>query len=286
MNLIHTADGNHYRRWVNLIFAFFWPGSAQFLAGSYIWLAFLVHPKTHLSVVSMGPLEWVPFALWVVITVDGFRLSVTRLPLKRWALYFGLLSSLTILPAFGIRTFLVQPFKVPTGAMHPTIMGNRQDAEGNPIPGDNLFVNKWIYRWTEPQRGDVIVFRTKGLTDVIDGTVFIKRLVGLPGETIHIDPPYVIVDDVKLTDPQIFREISESQKGFKGYWLSYPASSGDAYLMSPTNALTLGADEYLVLGDNSQNSKDGRYFGAIKRDAILGKAFYIYAPADRKGRIR
>lgn len=59
-----------------------------------------------------------------------------------------------------------------------------------------------------------------------------------------------------------------------------------AYLTSPTKAITLGADEFLVMGDNSQNSLDGRHFGAIKRDAILGKAFYIYAPADRKGWIR
>lgn len=301
MKLIHTADGNYYRRWVNLIFTFFLPGSAQFLAGrkragilwflSYqavtlVWFAYLIHPKTLLSVVSMGPLEWVPATLWWVIVADGFRFPVSRLPLKRWALYFGLWSCLTILPAFGIRTFLVQPFKVPGKAMQPTIMGNRQDAEGNTILGDHLFVNKWIYRWEKPQRGDVIAFRTKGLKTVEEDTVFVKRLVGLPGETIRIDPPHVNVNGIRITEPPIFREISEKQNGFKGYYLAYPDSSVDAYLASPTNAITLGANEYLVMGDNSQNSKDGRYFGPIKRDVILGKAFYIYAPAERKGRIR
>jgi len=58
-----------------------------------------------------------------------------------------------------------------------------------------------------------------------------------------------------------------------------------AYLTSSSDRIILGPDEYLVWGDNSRNSLDGRYFGPIKRIAIVGKAFYIYAPADRKRKI-
>jgi signal peptidase I len=58
-----------------------------------------------------------------------------------------------------------------------------------------------------------------------------------------------------------------------------------APLASPSARLTLGSDEYLVLGDNTRNSLDGRYFGPVKRSAIVGKVFYIYAPAGRKQRI-
>jgi signal peptidase I len=301
MKLIHTADGIHYRRWVNLIPSILLPGSAQFLAGrrmaGIVWflgfqavslamVAFLIHPKSRFSVVEMGPFEWLPFTMMVATAIDGFRHPIRRLHLKGWARFICLWFCLTILLPLGVRAFLVQPFKVPSGGMNPTILGNRKTAEGNQIPGDNLLVNKLSYRLSAPQRGDVVVFRTKGLETVQADTFFVQRLVGMPGETIRIDPPYVTVDGVRLIDPPIFQEISERQNGFTGYCLAYGTLPMDAYLTSPTNAITLGSEEYLVLGDNSPNSKDGRYFGPIKRKAILGKAFYIYAPADRKGRIR
>ena len=166
--------------------------------------------------------------------------------------------------------------------MSPTIMGNRQDAEGNCILGDHMFVNKLIFRVSEPRRGDVIVFKTKGIPSLKQDTIYIKRLVGLPGETIRIDPPYVSVNGTRLMEPPIFREIAEGRNGFGGYHLAISNSTTAAYLSSPASEITLGPEEYLVLGDNGKNSLDGRYFGPIKRNAILGRAFYIYAPAERK----
>lgn len=162
--------------------------------------------------------------------------------------------------------------------MQPTIMGNRKDAAGNRIIGDHVFVNKLIYHFSVPKRGDVIVFKTKGIKSpyVRPNEYYIKRLVGLPGETIGIEPPYIIVNGQKLTSPAIFKKIADGQNGYGGYLTR---------LTTSFSTITLGPDEYFVLGDNSKNSLDGRYYGPIRREAIIGKAFYIYTPADRKRRI-
>ena len=104
----------------------------------------------------------------------------------------------------------------------------------------------------------------------------------MPGETISIDPPYLVVNGKRITQPEIFRKIAEAHE-FAGFRLAGPGVS--AFLRSPADKITLASDQYLVLGDNATNSLDGRYFGPIKRSSIIGKAFYTYAPADRKGRI-
>lgn len=300
MKIFQTPDGMHYRRWVNFVPSFLLPGSAQFLSGRrtagvamfllYIvlcatLLGILIHPKIGYSVVQMGPLGWVLFPAALLIAGESLRRPIPPLGFRRWGALLVVGLAIPILSALAIRAFLVQPFKIPTGAMEPTIMGNRTDAHGNQVLGDHLFVNKLIYRLSEPRRGDVVVFRTRGLPFVNQDTCYIKRIAGLPGETIGIDPPYLLVNDAKITEPAIFRKIAEEKNGFSGFCPAMPGSPLSAPLASPSARITLGPDEYLVLGDNTRSSLDGRYFGPIKRKAIMGKAVYIYAPADRKRKI-
>lgn len=300
MRLIHTIEGAHYRRWVNLIPSWLFPGSAQFLSGRrsagialfvlYLFLcaglvAFLVHPKTAYSVVDLGPFHWFLLPFWLLIAGDSLRRSIPRLGFRGWGIFVAVCVGIPTVFALGVRTFLVQPFKVPTGAMQPTIMGNRKAADGSQILGDHIFVNKFTYRFSKPQRGDIIVFRTKGLPGVEQDTCHVKRLAGLPGETLGIDPPYLLVNEKRITAPAIFRRIAEGEDGLAGFCPATPMAAFPAPLASLSARLTLGPDEYLVLGDTTRNSLDGRYFGPVKRSAIIGKAFYIYAPADRKQRI-
>ena len=299
MRLFHTADGKYYRRWVNVVLTWFLPGSAQFLSGRktqgwscvagfvllFAWIAALCHPAVPWSVLDPIALG-VPFlAFPIVAMVDAARHPIQRLSWIGWLSFFAVYAGVLILSLVP-RTFIMEPFKIPTGAMAPTLLGLRTDDDGEEIPGDHIWVNRLAYRSHGPQRGDVVVFKTAGIPLVPQDTHYVKRVVGLPGETVSIDSPYVVVDGNRVLDPPVFREIAERQNGHCGYVAAGTVSGKTFPLASPSDRITLGVDEYMVFGDNSTNSFDGRYYGPVKRQSIIGKAEFIYAPADRKRWLR
>jgi len=153
--------------------------------------------------------------------------------------------------ALIIRTFIVTPFKIPTGSMEPTLK-----------PGDKIFVSRFIYRFRKPQRGDVIVFRYPEDPK----RDFIKRLVAFGGETIEIAGGKVKINGEALDAPEIFQEIRYENRG------AYGASDAQ---------ITIPYDCYFVLGDNSKSSRDSRYWGFMPRKFLLGKAFVIWWPPWR-----
>jgi len=112
-----------------------------------------------------------------------------------------------------------------------------------------VIVDKVTYALSRPQRGDVVVFAREG-----QPKDYIKRVIGLPGETIEISNGVVYVDGRLLDEP-------------------YAARSSRSY-----PALRLGADEYFVMGDNRGNSTDSRDFGPIRPDDIVGRAWIVYWP--------
>jgi signal peptidase I len=148
---------------------------------------------------------------------------------------FVILAVLIVLP---IRLFLAQPFVVEGESMHPTFEN-----------GDYLIVDELTYRFETPRRGDVIVFRYPGNPSIF----YIKRIVGLPNESVSINRGKVTItrtDGTKLT-------LDESY-----------AVSEDATYSENTH---LGANEYFVLGDNRPNSSDSRVWGALPANDIIGK---------------
>ncbi|OQX53746.1 MAG: signal peptidase I [Candidatus Omnitrophica bacterium 4484_213] len=152
--------------------------------------------------------------------------------------------------AMFIRTFFVQAFKIPTGSMRPTL-----------IEGDRILVNKLIYRFKEPRRGDIIVFRYP-LNPKRD---FIKRLIGLEGETVEINNGNIFING-EPTDNEILRKFyyyNYGKYGKEGVGVKVPERS------------------FFVLGDNSAVSRDSRYWGFVWRRNLLGKAFLIYWPPKR-----
>jgi signal peptidase I len=157
--------------------------------------------------------------------------------------------------ALVIRTFVVTPFKIPTGSMEPTL-----------VPGDKIFVNRFIYRFRAPERGDVIVFRYP-LNPRRD---FIKRLVAFGGETVEIADGKIWVDGKQIVTPEIFEEVFYYNRG------EYGAEDG---------RIEVPEGYYFVLGDNSSSSKDSRYWGFVPQKFLLGKAFVIWWPTSRIGRI-
>lgn len=165
--------------------------------------------------------------------------------------------------AIVVRTFVVQAFKIPTGSMEPTLHGAKWG-------GDKILVNKFIYRFQDPERGDIIVFSTKGIRGLDKGKDYIKRLVGLPGDKVEIKQGNIFVNGKILEDPDIFLQHRYFNTDFEDGPFGHTGES-----------ITVPADSYFVLGDNSANSRDSRYWGFVPRKSIKGKAMVIYWPPSR-----
>ena len=159
--------------------------------------------------------------------------------------------AIAIVLAMIIRTFVVQAFKIPTGSMRPTL-----------IEGDRILVNKFIYKFKEPERGDVIVF----VSPEDKKKDFIKRLVGLSGENIEISNGTILINNKAVRNDSVIRE-------------RYYYNRGDFGKESQT--IEVPEDAYYVLGDNSISSRDSRYWGFLPKKYLLGKAFLIYWPPTR-----
>ena len=131
--------------------------------------------------------------------------------------------------------------------------------------GDNLIVDKLSYRFSEPQRFDIIVFPFR----YAEKTYYIKRIIGLPGETIYIDGNGTIFIDGEELKENYGKEVIKDP--------------GSAY-----EPITLGEDEYFVLGDNRNNSSDSRdpVVGNIHRDEFIGKAWMRIWPLNKIGMIK
>ncbi len=131
--------------------------------------------------------------------------------------------------------------------------------------GQEILMNRILYRISMPKRGDVIVFLPNGNQNT---HFYVKRVVGLPGETVQIREGNVYIDGVLLAENELFDKI---------------ADPGIAQ-----SELLLGSDEFFVLGDNRNSSEDSRSgnIGAVKKDSIIGRAwFHMAAQGDSMGMI-
>jgi len=164
------------------------------------------------------------------------------------------------------------------------------------ISGDFVFVNRWKWNFSHPTRGEVMVFSTTGITALQQGTHYIKRMMGLPNETLQVKAPNLLVNGVAVTGPLRVGQISRKEK----VWPKGPAYSGfnpsgtrqiflpGKSLADETDSVTLRGDQYYAMGDNSFNSFDSRYWGPVPERNLLGPATVVYWPftSPRFGRIR
>ncbi len=205
--------------------------------------------------------------------------------------------------ALAIRQFVIEPFRIPSGSMFPTL-----------LIGDHLFVNKLAYGpkvplselrlpgFSEPKRGDVVVFEVARPRNKIGGRDikpvdlapegtptedFVKRLVGLPGDRVAWRGSEVFINDVPLevlpTDEQF---VDESGRTFPMSWedlgdcrhaiLDDPRSRsrGDSRLDRGTWVVEPG--RYFMMGDNRDNSNDSRVWGTVRLEELKGPAFILY----------
>jgi signal peptidase I len=154
--------------------------------------------------------------------------------------------------AIGIRTLVAEARYIPSSSMEPTLEIN-----------DRLIIEKISYRFRTPQRGDVVVFSpTDKLKEQNFKDAFIKRVIGLPGETVEVKGGTVYVNGTALRE----KYIEESPE----------------YKYGPVQ---VPPDEYLVLGDNRNNSYDSHYWGFVPRKNLIGRAVVRFWPFDRLGSI-
>lgn len=155
-------------------------------------------------------------------------------------------------------------------------------ASGRKKLGDHIFVNRMRYNFFRPERGDIFVFSTRDIKhpDIRPDNYYIKRLVGMPGENISIDPPYLVANGEKVTSPPAFVRQVEGE-GYHGYSL-ISDSPVPAYLRRAGDVLNIPVGHYLPMGDNTRASLDGRFFGPVNQESIIGPAFVIYWPFTKR----
>lgn len=152
--------------------------------------------------------------------------------------------------AFGIRTFVAEARYIPSSSMEPTLQIN-----------DRLIIEKVSYRFQEPQRGDIVVFNpTQALLERNYRDAFIKRVVAIPGDTLQVTGGKVLLNGKPLEE-------------------DYIAQPPD-YDFGP---VTVPPDQYLVLGDNRNNSFDSHYWGFVPKEKLIGRAFVRFWPFTRVG---
>jgi signal peptidase I len=190
-----------------------------------------------------------------------------------------------------VQQYLIKPFKIPSGSMENTLRCR-----------DRILAERVSYRFTDPARGDVIVFSppaavVDGVNDpstvagtggasisssAADGTRtvvpadinYIKRVIGLPGDKVLIKNHRATVNGKKLDEPYL-HPLADDGSGDTSR-ANWPAS-GEPYIVPK--------GMYLVLGDHRDASEDGRFFGPLPRDFIVGKAIWIYWPIKNMGRL-
>jgi signal peptidase I len=178
------------------------------------------------------------------------------------------------------RNTLELKFGVRIGNSYPPglILNLRTDT------GDQVFVNKMIYNFRKPHRGEVFVFKTTGITEIeeprhqqgFDGSqYYIKRCVGVPGDRLSLAPPYLKVNG-EITHSAAFDRIYSCQNGYHGYVITH--NERQKYLTSPEDAYTVHEDNFWAAGDNSANSFDSRYWGPVPRENVVGTGSFVYWP--------
>ena len=165
---------------------------------------------------------------------------------------------LTVLIFLGIQTFVAQPYKVQQGSMETTLM-----------PDQYVLVDKLSPRWAPYSRGDIVVFDPPETWSSGGGVPFIKRIIGIPGDRVVLRDGHVLVNDVELDEPYLFKENGVPQ-------MTDPAVGGATEWLVPDG-------ELLVMGDHRQDSADSRSFGPIEIRDVIGRAWLRYWPFDTFG---
>lgn len=160
--------------------------------------------------------------------------------------------------ALLIQAFGIKPYRIPSASMTNTLQ-----------IGDRVLVNRVIYHLRKPHRGDIVVFNSRAV-----GITLIKRIIGLPGETVSLKDGAVYINGRRLKEPYV--------RHVNGVALpTEPFSDGRKWSLE--QPYTVPAGHYFVMGDNREQSDDSRDWGPISKSELIGVAFFKYWPPSRIG---
>jgi signal peptidase I len=162
----------------------------------------------------------------------------------------------------AIKAWVVNPYRIPSSSMEPTLHCAKPDQGCEASFSDRVLACRFCYRISSPHRRDIVVFHTPPLAAIRCGAggTFVKRLIGLPGDTWQEKNGYVYINGKKLDEPYI------------------QPSRRDTHTFRPIH---IPAGRYFFMGDNRNSSCDSREWGTVPRHNLIGKVFAVYWPPSR-----
>ncbi|MDX6411067.1 MAG: signal peptidase [Gaiellaceae bacterium] len=162
----------------------------------------------------------------------------------------------------AIKAWVVNPYRIPSSSMEPTLHCARPANGCESRFSDRVLANRLIYHFRDPRRGEIIVFQVPEIAKARCGAggVFVKRIIGLPGELLEERHGFVYVNGKKLDEPYI----KPGRRDFQNF-----------------RATKIEPGHYFMMGDNRASSCDSRVWGTVPRANIIGKVFAIYWPPNR-----
>jgi signal peptidase I len=181
---------------------------------------------------------------------------------KRAAEYVAVVA-IAVLVALAVQSWILKPYRIPSESMLDTLR-----------PGDRVLVNRVTFHLRDPQRGDVIVFHYPEDPEI----VFIKRVVGVPGDVLEVREGRLYVNGKKAPEPYVHRtdgrlDPTVAQAAIQGSTLHDPWSLAEPFRVPAAN--------YFVMGDNRTDSDDSRDWGTVPSSAIVGEGLATYWPLSR-----
>ena len=169
-----------------------------------------------------------------------------------------------------IKAYVVNPYRIPTPSMEPTLHCAHSATEPSCRGrfSDRVLANRFIYHFRDPHRGEIVVFRAppaaKSNCSSGEGDVFVKRLIGMPGDVVTERRGFIYINGKKLNEPYIRSDV-------------HVADAHDQF----TGPITVPKGDYYMLGDNRNESCDSRTWGPVPRKNFIGKVFMTYWPPNR-----
>jgi signal peptidase I len=162
----------------------------------------------------------------------------------------------------AIKAWVVNPYRIPSASMEPTLHCARPAQGCESRFSDRVLANRLIYRFRDPRRGEIVVFKVPDRARAACGAggVFVKRIIGLPGEVLAERDGYVYIDGKKLAEPYV----RPGRRDLQSY-----------------KAVKIARGHYFMMGDNRSSSCDSRRWGTVPRKSLIGKVSVTYWPPDR-----